>query len=240
MRQLSNYSSPSFDHLCSSVSFDVCIARLFMALSIASRSTGPAKKSSKYVPSFMPPAMAAAMAAVKDPKPQESVFALPEKSRGTTKKPRQIDLMLENLKRYPQVPRIAGHHPHFFISVHCLLPSGLRSRLYILKCCLTRSYDIGTRWAGGGVALRRGQQERAERIQTRREMGLEPEVEEYANADDNDPFTTNLCVSRKYLMRNGSGTVPSSIVSLVYQWCKAIALTVRGKKAIFSGNRGPN
>lgn len=59
---------------------------------------GSAKKSSKYVPSFIPPAMAAAMAAVKD-KPQESVFALPDKGKGATKKPRQIDLMLENLKR---------------------------------------------------------------------------------------------------------------------------------------------
>mmetsp|Transcript_16329 Transcript_16329/g.48953 ORF Transcript_16329/g.48953 Transcript_16329/m.48953 type:complete len:1001 (+) Transcript_16329:302-3304(+) len=98
---------------------------------------GSAKKSSKYVPSFIPPAMAAAMAAVKD-KPQESVFALPDKARGAAKKPRQIDLMLENLKR--------------------------------------------------------GQQEREERMQTRREMGLEPEAEEYANADDNDPFTTNLYV----------------------------------------------
>ena len=84
--------------------------------------------------------------------------------------------------------------------------------------------------------VRRGQQERAERIQTRREMGLEPEVEEYANADDNDPFTTNLCVSRNDIPL---GTVPSSMVSLAYQWCKTKALTV-GKKAKFSGNRGPN
>lgn len=44
----------------------------------------------------------------------------------------------------------------------------------------------------GHVTGRRGQQEREERMQTRREMGLEPEAEEYANADDNDPFTTNL------------------------------------------------
>ena len=86
------------------------------------------------------------------------------------------------------------------------------------------------------MTWRRGQQERAERIQTRREMGLEPEVEEYANADDNDPFTTNLCVSRNEI---SLGTLPSSMVSLAYQWCKTKALTV-GKKAKFTVNRGPN
>ena len=117
-----------------------------MAFPIALCATGPAKKSSKYVPAFMPPAMAAAMAAVKDPQPQESVFALPEKSRGTTKKPRQIDLMLENLKKYPQLPRIAGHHLHFCPAVHCLLPSGVQLRSYILQTmnrCLTQSCQIG-------------------------------------------------------------------------------------------------
>ena len=115
-----------------------------MALPIALCATGPAKKSSKYVPAFMPPAMAAAMAAVKDPQPQESVFALPEKARGTTKKPRQIDLMLENLKKYPQLPRIAGHQ----LLSSCALPTAisLRLRSYSLKTmnrCLTQSYHIG-------------------------------------------------------------------------------------------------
>lgn len=47
--------------------------------------------------------MAAAMAAVKaEPaKLQETVFPLPQSSRGGAgKKPRNIDLMLENLKRW--------------------------------------------------------------------------------------------------------------------------------------------
>jgi hypothetical protein len=49
--------------------------------------------------------MAAAMAASKveaatAPKPQETVFPLPQTSRGSARKPRNIDLMLENLKRW--------------------------------------------------------------------------------------------------------------------------------------------
>lgn len=66
----------------------------------------PAKKpGGQYVPSFLPPSMAAAMAASKveaatAPKPQETVFPLPQTSRGSARKPRNIDLMLENLKRW--------------------------------------------------------------------------------------------------------------------------------------------
>jgi hypothetical protein len=58
------------------------------------------------VPSFLPPSMATAMAATKmeaapAPGPQETVFPLPQSSRGgAARKPRNIDLMLENLKRW--------------------------------------------------------------------------------------------------------------------------------------------
>lgn len=71
-------------------------------------------RSGPYVPSFMPPGMAAAMegggaagggasaaatpAAPAPPKPEEPVFKLPGSATGRGK-PRAIDALLENLKR---------------------------------------------------------------------------------------------------------------------------------------------
>ena len=46
------------------------------------------------------------------PKPQESVFALPQTSRGSARKPRNIDLMLENLKRWGLSYDPAGNMKH--------------------------------------------------------------------------------------------------------------------------------